>query len=70
MVWGDMTHTWTGPTWTGPTCPTCSQIHVDLVRSSKQMTGYICLRHEAGDWVGLRYTEDYTLWTLSTPLGW
>ncbi|CAK9012091.1 unnamed protein product [Durusdinium trenchii] len=23
------------------------QIHVDLVRSSKQMTGYICLRHEA-----------------------
>eukprot|EP00913_Durusdinium_trenchii_P032646 g30555.t1 len=26
------------------------QIHVDLVRSSKQMTGYICLRHEAGDW--------------------
>ena len=23
------------------------QIHVDLVRSSKQMTGYMCLRHEA-----------------------
>lgn len=45
------------------------QIHVDLVRSSKQMTGYMCLRHEAPTTTRTSITTTSTTtvtWTSST----